>query len=370
MKRKKKKSIAKRIISLALLVIVIAAFVLIFKNADSIFGTGKVLSDTDDEFPFAYETGSAQTFALSGNGLATVTTSTAQLFSADGKSVAKQIHSFQTPAVCASEKGAIFFDIGAKNCYMISAAGEITDIEVIGNVITASMNASGYFTVITEKAGHKALVAVYDSSCKKLYEWQSGTGYAVKADVSPDNRSLAVLCLTAQGSEIHIFSLSSDIEKASFEYHGDLLFDLKYLYSGAICAIGGSGLYFLNSNGEETGEFGFDGKYMCDYTLSGSDFAVVNLSEYRNGTNSAIYAVSSSGEVLGEIAATKDVTSLDANEKRILVMTTAGIYLYNRTMELQNSDEELMAVTKAFIRPKGDVMLASSFSAEIYEFKR
>lgn len=365
---RKKKSIKKRIISLALLAVVIAALVLIIKNADAIFASGEMLPDDADALPFTYETGSSQAFAVSGNGLAMVTTSTAQLFSSDGKSVAKQIHSFQTPSVCASEKGALFFDIGAKNCYLISAAGEITDIEVTGNVITASMNSSGYFTVITEKAGYKALVTVYDAACKKLYEWHSGTGYAVMADVSPDNRSLAVLCLTSQGSEIHLFSLSSDVEKANLAYSAQMLFDLKYLESGTLCAISESGLYFVNSNGEETGNYSFEGKYLCGYTLSGSDYAAVNLSEYRTGTSSAICTVSTSGETLGEKLATKEVTSLNANGKNLLVMTAAGIYVYNRAMELQNEDEELMTATKAFLRPKGDVLLASSFSAEIYSF--
>lgn len=366
--KKKAKNIKKRIITAVFCLAVIAVGVAVFLNADTIFPAAELEFEVLEKEPFTYETGSGQAFAAAGDGLAVVTSSSAQLFDSAGKSVAKQVHSFDSPAVAASAKGAVFFDVGARRCCFAGFDGEFTEIEVTGAVISASINDSGYFTVITEEAGYKALVSVYDPDCNKLYEWHSGTGYAVKAEVCPNNRSFAVLCITSQGSEIHIFSFTSETEKAKLRYDNLLLFDMYFMSTDRLCAIGNDGLYFSNTGGEVKGEHSFEGMYLCGYSFGSTDFAAVYLSEYRTGVGGTLRTVSPEGEALGETRTDKDVTCISANGKNLLLMTTGGIYLYSRDMALQQSNEELMTYKKAFLRSKSDVLLISSFNAEIFTF--
>jgi len=365
---KKLKKSKKRIIISALLIVLTLSAVLLFAFADKIFAQSQGEIADISEIPFSYESGTLQSFELAGDGLAVVSSSSAQLFDASGTSAAKRIVSFGSPAVSASRHGALFFDIGSRNCFIMNLNGEIKDLDVSGSIISANMNDSGYITVITEEAGYKALVSVYDSNLDELYRWYSGSGYAIKAVVAPDGRHFAVLSITAQGSEIHIFAFTSETERGRIKYDNLLLLDFYFMGNSQICAIGEGGFYFSNTKGEDVGSFGFGGMHICDYSFDSTDFAAVFLSAYRNGAGGKLLTVSAEGTRLGEIDIEKDVVSMSSIGRSLLVMSPAGLILYSRELNVQREVSTLMTSQSALLRPRGDVLLSSSFTSEIFKF--
>lgn len=319
--------------------------------------------------PFTYETGSQQAFARAGDGFAVASTSSLQLVNGVGVTVGKEICSFTTPAVSASADCALFFDVGGTGCVRMGFDGTKTAIEPNGTIISASINSSGYYTIITEHAGYKGLVSVYDSKGTLVYEWYSGEGYALKADVSPDNKHLAVLCVTETGSTIHIFSLTSTTEKAKVRYEDKLLFEIRFMNSSTVCGLGENGIYFTSVDGTKTASQEFDYWYLCDYCIHSGDVAVLYLSRYRTGADGTLFTVDSSGKVLGKLPMTNEVLSVSANGKNVLVMTSSSLELYSPDLSLKKRHEQLITAKRAFLRRDESVLLLSSYYADVYIFE-
>ncbi len=373
--KRKKKRRPGRVITIIVTVLLVAAAVLAFLYRDylsseglrSVFGR-TVETPEDVMRDWNYENGADQTFASVGDGLAVVSSSVMQLLDADGTTVYRQICSMDTPAVTANKTRALFYDVGGSVCRIASLDGSDAEIEPGGSLISASINASGYFAVISEETGSKGVARVYNAECELLYEWHSGTGYALKAQVCPDNRHLAVLCLTSEGSAIHIFRLNSEEEHALLTAPGELYFDMYFMDSSTLCIIGDGGMLFVGLDGGISGSYDFGDRFLNDYDFGSTDFAAVHLCDYRTGTAGTLLSFSAAGEILGEIQTQREITSLCANGRRLLVTGPDGLELYSQALQQQQSEDMLITAKRALLRTKGDVLLLSSYAAERFDF--
>ena len=357
---------------LTLLLIVLAALVFVFRDALTGEGIRRILGreDTGGEAreAFTYETGAEQVFAPVGDGLAVASSSSLQLLNEAGELVFKQVVSYDRPAVFGSASGAIFCDLGGKQSVFASLNGESNVIQPGGEILTAAMNENGWFCLVTAEAGYKALVSVYNSKCEKQYEWWSGAGYVLRAAVSPDNRSLAVLCAERDCTKLHFFSLNSETERDGAVIEDALYYDLAWLSGDTVCAVGETGLRFFSASGAETGAYALDGRYLLEYALSRAGFAAIYVSDYRSGAGGTLMTLGGSGQVLGSAALERDVISMSAEGKQLLVMTAGSLTLYDQGLTRQYANETLMTARRAILRPGGDILLLHAYSAERFRF--
>ena len=357
---------------LMLLLIVLAALVFVFRDALTGEGIRRILGreDTGGEAreAFTYETGAEQVFAPVGDGLAVASSSSLQLLNEAGELVFKQVVSYDRPAVFGSASGAIFCDLGGKQSVFASLNGESNVIQPGGEILTAAMNENGWFCLVTAEAGYKALVSVYNSKCEKQYEWWSGAGYVLRAAVSPDNRSLAVLCAERDCTKLHFFSLNSETERDGAVIEDALYYDLAWLSGDTVCAVGETGLRFFSASGAETGAYALDGRYLLEYALSRAGFAAIYVSDYRSGAGGTLLTLDSRGQVLGTAALERDVVSMSAEGKQLLVMTAGSLTLYDQGLTRQYANETLMTARRAILRPGGDILLLHAYSAERFRF--
>ena len=373
-KKKQRSKTLGRILAGVLTLLLIALAVLVFVFRDQLTGEGlRRLFGREPAVEaareaFTYETGAEQVFAAAGDGLAVASTSSVQLLNAAGETLFKQVASYETPAVFGSAKGALFCDIGGKHAVFADFAGEGHALPAGGEIHTAGMNDSGWFYLVTAEAGYKALVSVYNSACEKQFEWWSGSGYVLRAAISPDNRSLAVLCAERDVSKLHFFSLGSEDERAAATVADTLLFDLCYTGGDSVCAIGERGLWFFRDTGDQLGAYPLDGRYLLDYAFDRASFVTAFVSDYRSGAGGTLLTFGSDGRVLGSAALDRDVISLSAAGKQLLVMTGGSLALYNQELVLQSANETLMTAKRALLRPSGDILLLHAYSAERFSF--
>ena len=369
--RRKRRSILAAAVTL--LLIVLALLVFLFReeltgdNLRRLLGGEAAASEERDAF--TYETGANQVFAPAGNGLAVVSASAAQLLNERGETVQKQVLSFETPAVFACGQGALFCDLGGTDCLLMrfDRAEPLRLSEPTG-ILCAGMNENGWFFVASDAAGYKGRLAVYDASGEKRYEWWSGSGYLLKAAVSPDNRSLAVLCAEKHGSVLHLLSLDSEEERAKAEFPGELVYDLSFRGSDLLCLVGEQEIRFLNTHGEQKGSYPLGEKNLLDYDFGSQSFVTLFLSDYRGGAGGTLVTLDGKGEVLGTAELERDVVSLCGCGRQVLVMTAGDLSLYNQSLNRQNRQEALMTARRAILRPEGDVLLLNAYAAERFSF--
>ena len=353
------------VLTLALVVLAVMAFVfrdkLSGESLRSTFRRDPVPAQSD---AYTYEIGSGQVFVPAGSGFAVASSSAVELLDADGATVYKQVVSFETPAAFACPSAALFCDLSGKGCILARMNGDATALEPFGTLISANMNENGWYVLVTEAVGYKALVSVYDSESVLKYEWWSGSGYVLRASVSPDNRLLAVLCAENGGGRLHLFRLDSETELAQAEFDGELPFDLAFMGNDNLCVVSVDALSFLNTEGEEKGRYELGSDYLLDYDLSSPGFAAVCVSAYRAGSGGVVQTFDREGKKLGEAQTSGDLICLSASGKELLVMTSGGLELFSQDMTLLNQSEELMTAKKAILRPDGHVLLLSAYSAE------
>ena len=364
----KKKHPLRRVLAAVLVLIAAACAVLAYVCRDRLPGSAAAASGGAAMTGFAYENGSDQTFAAVGDGLAVASASGVQLLDERGDTVFREVCSMDTPAVAGSKQRAVLYDVGGSTCIVADLSGESSRPEAGGAIMSASVSDSGYFAVISEETGSKGLVRVFDSDCRLLYKWYSGTGYPLRAQLSPDNSRLAVLCVDGTGSRVHVFRLTSEDEQALIEYPGELLCDMYFMNASTLCAIGSSGVRFLGLSGEKLGEYSFNGRYLAAYDFGSTSFAAICLSDYRAGAGGELVTLGADGAELGSCEISGDLISLSAIGKQLLAATSDALTLYSQTLEEVSREDTLMTAKQALLRPKGDVLLLSLYSAERFSF--
>jgi len=357
---------------LTLLLIVLAVLVFVFR--DELTGAGlrklfgREAAEAAAREAFTYETGAEQVFAPAGDGLAVASSSAIQLLNAAGETVFKQVVSYESPAVFGAEKCALFCELGGTGCILADFEGESLSPEKGGEILTAGMNENGWFYLVTAESGYKGLVSVYNSACEKQYEWWSGGGYVLRAAISPDNRSLAVLCAEREGAVLHFFALSSETERGRATVADTLLIDLCWLGNDSACALGETGAWFFSAEGAEKGSYPLEDRYLLDYEFGRASFVAIYVSAYRTGGTGTLVTLDSRGQVLGSAELDRDVVSLSAEGKQLLVMTGGSLALYNQDLVRQYANETLMTARRAILRPAGDILLLHAYSAEKFSF--
>jgi len=355
-----------------LLLIAAAVLVFVYRDALSAQGLRRLFGrETTAELgdAYVYESGSAQAFATGGNCLAVASSTGLQLLSDEGYTVARQVFSMASPACAASDSLFAFYDIGGTALRVADRQGEIHDLSTGAAVISLSMNASGYLAVVTEESGYKGLVTVYDPSLTPIYQWYSGTGYALTAEVSPDNRSLAVVCAGADGGTVRLLSLGSETEKGSFTAAGELFLQAHWFTGDRLCVLGETRVLFLSGDGRERASYDFEGLYLTDYSLESTDFIALYLSRYRSGTAGVLVTLDQNGGELGRLELQTDLQSLSAYGDRLAALCGDGVTLYGRNLAEQGTYDQTLGVKKALLRKKGDVLLLSSYYAERVSFR-
>ena len=371
-REKKKNPVISAVLALIATLLLVALAVLAFVFRDRLTGEGlremfrSGPAETAQGESFVYESGADQVFAAAGSGLAMASSSSIELMNAAGNTVFKQVVSYGVPAVFACERGALFCSLGGTECVLASMDAETEPLRIVpgGEIITASMNAAGWFTVTATAAGYKGLVGVYDAAGTLKYQWWSGNGYVLKAAVSPDNRMLAVLCAETGGGRLHLFRLDSELEQGAAEFQSELPFDLEFLGNDRICVVGEDALSFFAADGELKGRFELGNYYLLDYNLSGQSYAALYVSAYRTGSGGLIETVDRDGKLLGYAETGQNVTSLSASGRQLLVMTAGGLTLYGQDMSVLGGRDSLMTAKRAILRPDGDVLLLNAYSAE------
>ena len=110
-------------------------------------------------------------------------------------------------------------------------------ITASGKIISACLNEDGWLALCTQESGYKGLVTVYNAKGGEEYYWHSAGGYTLSAEVSSNNRELAVLTLTDEGSRIVFFELDNTEEKSSLTFPETLVTEISYIKSDSVLAV-------------------------------------------------------------------------------------------------------------------------------------
>lgn len=350
-----------------ILVVVLAVLVFLYHDklavSDRASNTSTVASAGE---PFTYETGSKQMFALMGDNLAIASSTGLQLLDSSGNTASRQVFTMTNPAVCSSGNYSAFYDVGGKSLRVYKDK-DYVQMDQDNELISVSLNSSGYMAVNEQAAGYKGCVTVYDEKQQAVYKWYSGSGYTIDADISPDSNTLAVLCVESTGSIIHFFRLDSEKEISSVKLDNELGFKLRYSSDSRLSVLSEKAVHFYTQEGKSISDYSFGENYLTNFEL-GDDFCAVTLSKYVSGSNVTLISFSSEGKVLGSLPLSDEPVSLFSQKQKLLVLDSDSIKLYSRSLEIQKQNQVSPGYVSAVLLSNGNVLLLSSRYGEEYKF--
>lgn len=371
-KHTKQKSSNQKMLAVIVTILAVVLAVLVFLYRDKLprsslsENSDNIADIISDSVPFTYETGSQQIFSLMGDNLLLASSTGLQMLDSNGETVSREVFSMTNPAVCASESVSAVYDVGGYSL-RISKEGEFKNFDRDSEIISVSVNSSGYVCVAGYEAGYKGSVTIYDTSLTPVYEWFSGTGYILDASVSPDNSTLAVLCIESSGSVVHLFHFDSEDEYASVSIPNELAFKLSFEKGGNFCVLSEKAIHFFGSKAQELSVYSFEGQYLANYSL-GEEYWAVVLSKYVSGTDVTLQSFGSTGKELGVVPLSAEPLSIFSQGQKLLVLGSSDISLYSHDLNLQKQNHVVPGFVSAVLLPKGSVLLLSSHYGEKCEF--
>lgn len=367
-----RKDFRKAAFSLASAILLFAASIIIWACRDRFDPDSFIVLSADKvavaKEEYVFDAGSAQVFAVAGHGLAAATSSGFELMDGDGTVAVSYLYRMESPAIAAGSDFAVFYDLGGTSIAVASYSGSIQEIEPAGNIISVTVSEGGCIAVTTDCTGYRALVTVYNTDCDPIYEWYSSSAWIISGEVSPDNRSLAVLSYTASGSEVRFFDLSKTEQQAAFSVSDTVLLDVHWFSSTQLCAYSTTQAIFFNSRGQWSSTYSFESQYLINCAFGGDNCVTFALSPYRAGTTSGLVSLDASGKVLGKTNIQGEIISLTASGSEILVLCPDGAILLSSSLSEKGQLAGLTGFKYGLLRSRGEALLVSSNYAEVYTF--
>ena len=216
---------------------------------------------TDPFTRYDFEAGLNTVYEPFGSGLAVASGDTYSFVSGLGDSSYSIQLRYNDPAIRVSEDYVLLYDRNGTGLCVANGYAEYLNTHTDSPILTASMNQSGDFALVTDQTGYRSAVTVYDSRQRLLCQWLTSQYYVMTASVSPDGEHFAALCLGQNGMELATKILYFDIGKEAPVWTVELgerqVYSMTHDKSGGLVIVCDDGaLRYLD--GQSTGRLNFD----------------------------------------------------------------------------------------------------------------
>jgi len=254
-----------------------------------------------------------------------------QVLDYDGNEMLRDSFFMHRPALSANNSRAIAFDIGGTAVRVFDSGEIISSFEASNDIISASINRNGWFSINTQSGdGLSGLVRVYNNRGIALFEVDLGSGYAFASAISPDNRTLAVLNLTADGSRITQYhGMNRSYYDSVFLLSGGLILDIRFLPNGDLLAISTDSLMLIGGDGTGRELYEYSDKRLGGFAFDGGT-TVLHLLDYGVGHSGRLVKIDERGRVLNEHYTNREIFSMSYSGGYLAVLLSDGVVFLNR----------------------------------------
>ena len=311
---------------------------------------------------FKIGTGAHQCAAVIGDELMTASETAQYIFGVNGENKTGKSLDMNYPTISEAADNAVVFDIGGTCVSYFDGS----NLECKNVIINASLSGSGCLAVCTEEAGYKGSVSVYSAEKSEIYKWYSADNWLLKAETSPDGKTLAVLCSGENGGSVHLFALNSEDEIGTFTADGAVFNDMHWL-GKTLCCVADDKLCFCDAEGKADKEYSFDGLNLGSYAFCDEEI-VVELRAHSFGGAGTLIAVGADAKECGRATPDAEVESFDWSDGKLLTVCQGKLLCYDGSLKLLGTCE-VSGCEAAFLRTD-DILIISSGEAKVAQLNK
>lgn len=313
-----------------------------------------------------YENGTFSDAALFEAGIAYADNDS--LFLARPGSVTTMKHTlgYSSPVVETSDDYVLVYDRGGMQAVLANSATAVAELSLDSAIITGSMGQNGRFVLVTDEQGYRTAVAVYDTSGKEVFKYQSSEYYIVSADLSPDGKTLAALAFRQDGVTLNSHVLFYDVSSGSLDADVTLedTLGMALCYSGNTAAVlCDDGLYMIDRGGE------------AEHTLTVASSDLISLTAHDNmlaiatrsysGARSDLYTIRG-GTLSGPYALSEEPSALAISAAGTAVLSASGVTVYDTSFAPQWRNTEAVGARRVLMTNDGTVCALYTKNARLF----
>lgn len=210
------------------------------------------------------------------------------------------------------------------------------DDKLTSPILNASMGRDGSFAVVTDEAGYKTAVRVFNKDQQLTYKWLTSEYYVQSAAVSPDGRRMAALAFRQNGTTLEgkllLFDLGRQEIAAECSLGTSLGVEVRFLNDTVAAAVCDTGTYLVNLSGAAFCTQSYPVSDLIGFSFDDGAVALARRS-YTKSARSEITLLLANGHLTGPLATGEELTGLSLAGGRLALLTSAGLHVYSDKLE-------------------------------------
>ena len=231
----------------------------------------------------------------------------------------------------------------------------------------AKVNKNGYVIILSNETGYNCRVTVLDTKGEVCYIWKIGDVYVLDADISPDNKNIALCSISTDSGVIEeniIFAnIDREEEVARAKKSGSLPLYIGFAGSGQVVCVSDDRLCGYNTNGDKKWESTYESRQLNLFYVDESGNTILALSGIKNNTIVEMYT--KNGTKSGEYSTDSVVKKLDVNERYIALGESNKISVINYSGKLLNKCDITKEYSDMVILDRKNVVLMGNSSVDL-----
>lgn len=331
-----------QIVTLLVLILVLGGGIFYFRDEINLYSIKRMFSvfsfsqnsvESFTAIPLSYDTALSPIFATEGEKLICVTGDRISIVDFNGQTIYDEKVMFTMPAVSVSGKYTLIYDRGGREIRLFSGTVLSLKKTLDKPINTAEVNKYGEFAVITGADGYKSLVTIFNRDHKEIYKWHSAERYVSEVVLSDKGTEFAAVSLATEAGDISsrltFFKTDQEEPICYTDFKGELVCAADYQKDGSITVLSDQTAYRFESNGTLTKSFSYFGRKLQQFDLSAGRTTTLVLNRLQFGSATNLVILDSEMKPVCDTYIGNEVTSLTANDRRVLLFDGKNITVYN-----------------------------------------
>ena len=237
---------------------------------------------------------------------------------------------FSAPSLITSPRYIVAYDRGGTGLIVTNSFAVVFEKTMPEKISYVTLSEDYYLSVITTGGGYKNSLYVYNQNFEEIYVWHSNERYLLNAAVSPDRKTVALVCYkTAEASaQAELVGIKLGQEEIAWSVSlADLPLDMSYKNSNLIALLFDDRVEFLNGKGGAGAVYQFEKNFLQGFSLS-EDHTLLVLSAGKLG-DSTLYEISNRGKASCTFDAKTRIRAMDVKGNNVALLTDQETLVYS-----------------------------------------
>lgn len=320
---------------------------------------------------YFFDAHNSNRYASFDGGLAVASAGGLSTYDSDGREAVISQSKLSLPEIQTGGDMVMAYDVGGNTLLAIhKSGGEVLRVTSDKPILDADLSQGGDICYLSSEAGYKSVLTVYNEQQERIYRWLSTSTFLSLCAISDNGKDLAAIGLDQRDgsfvSTLNLFRTDTDQLINTVVLGDDLIYDLMYLDSDLLCAVGESCVIYISAAGEILGTYDFGGRYFKDHNASGEGFLALSMNTYRAGNRYSLVLVDETGSELGSVYVGQEILDISAAGKYIAVLTPQKLTIYDRKLTVYAETDDTGSATAVLMQSDGVAMLLGSGSGRLY----